>query len=137
MIEKDRSQRGYDWRTTALEERNACRFAPTQFRCSCQKSTSALRHTATTTSAIFAASTTSTNETERGLRSKEHNRADWRSTLRYTRDVEVSQSELIADNEAPAIGQFALEDLERGGKPGKCSGDDLLVRHDAEPAFPP
>jgi hypothetical protein len=30
----------------------------------------------TTTGAIFAASTTSINETERRLRSKEHNRAD-------------------------------------------------------------
>jgi hypothetical protein len=35
--------------------------------------------------AIFAAPTTSINETERCLRSKEHNRADWRSTLRYAR----------------------------------------------------
>jgi hypothetical protein len=37
----------------------------------------------TTTGAIFAASTTLINGTERRLRSKEHNRADWRSTLRY------------------------------------------------------
>src|SRR5437016_1647429 len=35
--------------------------------------------------AIVAASTTSINATERHLRSKEHNRADWRSTLRYPR----------------------------------------------------
>jgi hypothetical protein len=27
------------------------------------------------------------NETERGLRSQEHNRADWRSTLRYARVI--------------------------------------------------
>jgi hypothetical protein len=35
--------------------------------------------------AIFAASTTLMNGTERRLRSKEHNRADWRTTLRYAR----------------------------------------------------
>jgi hypothetical protein len=34
---------------------------------------------------MFATSTTSINETERCLRSKGHNRADWRSTLRYAR----------------------------------------------------
>ena len=39
----------------------------------------------TTTSAILAASTTLINRTERRLRSKERNRADWRSTLRYAR----------------------------------------------------
>jgi hypothetical protein len=39
----------------------------------------------TTTGAIFAAFTTSINETERRLRSKEHNRADWHGTLRYAR----------------------------------------------------
>jgi hypothetical protein len=43
------------------------------------------QRTVTTTGPIFAASTTLINETERRLRSKEHNRADWRSTLRYVR----------------------------------------------------
>ncbi len=41
------------------------------------------QRTVTTTGPIFAASPTLINETERRLRSKEHNRADWRSTLRY------------------------------------------------------
>jgi len=40
--------------------------------------------------AIFASSTTSINETERCLRSKTHGRADWRSTLRYTRGTQCT-----------------------------------------------
>jgi hypothetical protein len=43
------------------------------------------QRTVTTTGPIFAASPTSINETERRLRSREHNRVDWRSTLRYAR----------------------------------------------------
>jgi hypothetical protein len=43
------------------------------------------QRTVTTTGPIFAASPTLINETERRLRAKEHNRADWRSTLRYAR----------------------------------------------------
>src|SRR5438093_2588128 len=42
------------------------------------------QRTVTAMGAIFAAAT-SIDETERSLRSKEHNRADWRSTLRYAR----------------------------------------------------
>jgi hypothetical protein len=61
------------------------------------------QRTVRTTAALFAASTTSINETERRLRSKEHNRADWRSTLSYARVTQCTklrhQSRAYASNQ--------------------------------------